>query len=209
MEVAPFLKEGKYIQIGKDFKVSNYYMILKKPVIYINNGDVLIKLDWDWVMIDFNSQSNTKLSDNGILVSSFKKIKWDILSKENMHPESTPDITYLKDSINLKFMFVPLNSFSYIELNLKILLKFLEEDRNRESFLSLPLSTAIILNIDYKNSLPDFNKVCDFLPKHTELELSSEALQLTENIIKFTAINQSTDKSNLTLHIITWIWRWK
>ena len=44
MEVAPFLKEGKYIQIGKDFKVSNYYTILKKPVIYINNGDVLIKL---------------------------------------------------------------------------------------------------------------------------------------------------------------------
>ena len=77
-------------------------------------------------------------------------------------------------------MFVPLNSFSYIELNLKILLKFLEEDRNRENFLSLPLSTVIILNIDYKNSLSDFNKIFSFLPKHTELELSSEALQLTE-----------------------------
>ena len=180
MEVAPFLKEGKYIQIGKDFKVSNYYTILKKPVIYINNGDVLIKLVWDWAMFDFNSQSNTKLSDNGILVTSFKKIKWDIQSKENMHPEPTPDITYLKDSTNLKFMFIPLNSFSYIELNLKILLKFLEEDRNRESFLSLPLSTAIILNIDYKNSLPDFDKICGFLPKHIELEFSSEALQFNE-----------------------------
>ena len=66
---------------------------------------------------------------------------------------------------------IPKNNLSYIKLNLKNFANILENEINIANFKSLSLKTKIIIEICSMEDLAELNKLKEYFPEHSELEI--------------------------------------
>ena len=150
-------------------------LIFVKTVVIFKTKDDIVKAYWDKIGVIFGedlSQENILFLENYVWISNFQEIHVENVMKENLAIESQLEGLLLGDLKNKSCILIPRNNLSRIEWNFKNMSNIFENKINLINFKSLSLKTKIIIQLFSMKDLVKLNKLKEYFPEHSELEIS-------------------------------------
>ena len=114
---------------------------------------------------------NILFLENYVWISNFEEISVENLKKENLTTKISLEGLSLRDLNNERCILIPNNNLSWIKLNPRNISYIFENEINEINFKSLSLKTKIIVKLFSMDDLAEINKLKDYFPEHSELEL--------------------------------------
>ena len=114
---------------------------------------------------------NILFLENYVWISNFEEISVENLKKENLTTKISLEGLSLRDLNNERCILIPNNNLSRIKLNPRNISYIFENEINEINFKSLSLKTKIIVKLFSMDDLAEINKLKDYFPEHSELEL--------------------------------------
>ena len=149
-------------------------LLFEKTLVLFKTKDDMVKAHWDNIGFSFDknlSQKNILFHENYVWISNFKTINFEKFKKENLITKTPLEGLSLDDLKVDDCILIPKNNLSYIKLNLKNFANILENEINIANFKSLSLKTKIIIEICSMEDLAELNKLKEYFPEHSELEI--------------------------------------
>ena len=172
-----------FLHLREDINVSfgsvslNDPLKFEKTLVIFKIKDDVIKAHWDKIGGTFGedlSQESILFLENYVWISNIKVIVIVIenLKKENLITKTPLEGLSLSD---LKFencILIPRNNLSCIRLNLRDISSIFENEINITNFKFLSLNTKIVIKLGSMKDLAELNKLKEYFPVHSELEIS-------------------------------------
>ena len=150
-------------------------LIFEKTVVIFKTKDDIVKAYWDQIGLRFEkdlNQENILFLENYICISNINKINVNNLKRENLITKTPLEGLSLSDLKNESCILIPRNNLSCIKLNLREISNIVENEINVTNFKSLSLKTKIIITLSSMDDLAELNKLKEYFPEHSELEIS-------------------------------------
>ena len=135
----------------------------------------MIEAYWDNISFTFKknlNQENILFLENYIWIFNYERIEVENLKKENSTVKILLEGLSLGELNNESCILIPRNNLSRIKWNFKNMSNIFENEINVTNFKSLSLNTKIIIQLSSMEGLAELNKLKDYLPEHSELEVS-------------------------------------
>ena len=135
----------------------------------------MIEAYWDNISFTFKknlNQENILFLENYIWIFNYERIEVENLKKENSTVKILLEGLSLGELNNESCILIPRNNLSRIKWNFKNMSNIFENEINVTNFKSLSLNTKIIIQLSSMEGLAELNKLKDYFPEHSELEVS-------------------------------------
>ena len=135
----------------------------------------MIEAYWDNIGFTFKknlNQENILFLENYIWIFNYERIEVENLKKENSTAKILLEGLSLGELNNESCILIPRNNLSRIKWNFKNMSNIFENEINVTNFKSLSLNTKIIIQLSSMEGLAELNKLKDYFPEHSELEVS-------------------------------------
>ena len=169
------------MHLREDINVSFGWLIIRDPLkfektlVIFKTKDDIIKAYWDKISFTFEkdlSQENILFLENYVWIYNIKKIHAENFKKENVTIKTPFESLSLDDLKNESYILIPRNNLSCIKLDFGELSYIFENKINGTNFKSLSLKTKIIITLFSMDDLAELNKLKEYFPEHSELEIS-------------------------------------
>ena len=149
---------------------------MKKTLVLVKTKDDMVKAHWDKIGFTFEqdlSQENLLFLENYVWISNFEGMAVENLKKENLTTKIQLEGLSLGDLKNESYILIPRNNLSCIVLELRRMLSIFENEINVTYFKSYSSKTKIIIiKLSSMKDLAELNKLKEYFPVHSELEIS-------------------------------------
>ena len=135
----------------------------------------MVKAHWDKIGVTFEedlSKENILFFENYVWISNIQKIHVENLKKESLTTKTSLEGISLDDLKIENCILIPRNKLSCIRLNLKEISNIFENKINVTNFKYLSLKTKIVIKLRSMGDLAELNKLKEYFPEHSELEIS-------------------------------------
>ena len=135
----------------------------------------MVKAHWDKIGFTFEqdlSQENLLFLENYVWISNFEGMAVENLKKENLTTKIQLEGLYLGNLKKESYILIPRNNLSCIALELRRMLSIFENEINVTHFKSYSSKTKIIIKLSSMKDLAELNKLKEYFPVHSELEIS-------------------------------------
>ena len=161
-----------FINISTD---EYYELSFKRTIFLLKHNDITQRLYWE--EIGFNFGDSIKPNDimfhqNCIRINDFGEMGCENLRKNNTSLKDTYEGLSLASSESGNYILIPLNKLAFIKLSRTQVLNLLSSDSNKKNFLSLSSNTEVIIELNSIEDAVKFNKVSEFVPSHSQLNLN-------------------------------------
>ena len=147
----------------------------EKTLVIFKTKDDMVEAYWDKIGCSFDnnlSQENILFLENYIWISNIEAIAVENFKKENLTVKIPLEGLSLGDLNNESCILIPKNNLSCIKLKLGDMSYIFENEINVTNFKSLSLKTKIIVKLFSMKDLAKLNKLKEYFPEHSELEIS-------------------------------------
>ena len=168
-----------YFQEDINFSFGSIYesdpLKFEKALVIFKTKDDMVEAYWDKIGFSFDknfSQENILFLENYVWISNIEAIAAEDIKKENLTTKTPSECLSFCNLNNESFILIPKNNLSCIKLKLWDMSYIFENEINVTNFTSLSLKTKIIVKLFSMKDLAKLNKLKEYFPKHSELEIS-------------------------------------
>ena len=147
---------------------------LEKTLVIFKTKDDIIKAYWDKIGVYFKtklSQKNILFLENYVWITNVENISVENLKKENIATKTPIEDLLLFVLKNESCILIPRNNLSCVKLILKDISYIFENEINVRNFKSFSSKTKIIIQISPMKDFAELNKLKEYFPEHSELEI--------------------------------------